>query len=68
MEAQHVKKFDVNGYKISPSFKTNYTYVFKGDTKESGGDLALKVENNNLFTVKPEIGLSYWKKFFKRLK
>ena len=65
IESQHVKKFDVNGYKISPSFKTNYTYVFKGDTKETGGDFALKVENDDLFTIKPEFGLSLGKDFSK---
>ena len=63
LEAQHIKKLNYNGYKISPSFKTSYTYVFKGDTKESGGDLALKVENENLFIVKPEIGLSIGKNY-----
>ena len=41
LEAQHIAKYDFDGYKISPSAKLNYSYIFKGDTEETGGDLAL---------------------------
>ena len=57
-EAQYVEKFNFNDLSISPSFKLGATYVFKGDVKETGGDLALNVDNENLFILKPEIGLS----------
>ena len=61
-EAQYVEKFNFNDLSISPSFKLGATYVFKGDVKETGGDLALNVDNENLFILKPEIGLSLSKK------
>ncbi len=63
LEAQHIAKYDFNGYKISPSAKINYSYIFKGDTKETGGDLALTVDNEDLFIVKPEVGISVSKNF-----
>ena len=63
LEAQHIAKYDFDGYKISPSAKINYSYIFKGDTKETGGDLALTVDNEDLFIVKPEVGISVSKNF-----
>ncbi|WP_262589717.1 autotransporter-associated beta strand repeat-containing protein [Candidatus Pelagibacter communis] len=63
LEAQHIAKYDFNGYKISPSAKINYSYIFKGDTKETGGDLALSVDNEDLFIIKPEVGISVSKNF-----
>ena len=63
LEAQHIAKYDFNGYKISPSAKINYSYIFKGDTKETGGDLALTVDNEDLFIIKPEVGISVSKNF-----
>ena len=64
-EAQYVEKFNFNDLSISPSFKLGATYVFKGDVKETGGDLALNVDNENLFILKPEIGLSLAKNLSK---
>ena len=32
VEAQHIAKYDFDGYKISPSAKINYSYIFKWDT------------------------------------
>lgn len=63
VEAQHIAKYDFDGYKISPSAKINYSYIFKGDTKETGGDLALSVDNEDLFIIKPEVGISLSKNF-----
>ena len=63
LESQHIAKFDYDGFKISPSAKINYSYIFKGDTKETGGDLALTIDNEDLFIVKPEIGISLAKNF-----
>ena len=63
VEAQHVKKFDFSGYKVSPSAKVNYSSIFKGDTKETGGELALTVDNEDIFIAKPEIGVSVAKNF-----
>jgi fibronectin-binding autotransporter adhesin len=62
-EAQYIKKINVGGINLSPSTKLNSTYVFKSDTKETGGDLALTIDNQNLFVLKPEIGLSIGKDF-----
>ena len=63
LEVQHIAKYDFDGYKISPSAKINYSYIFKGDTKETGGDLALSVDNEDLFIIKPEVGISISKNF-----
>ena len=57
-EAQYIKKFEFAGLDLAPSAKINSTYVIKSDTEEEGGELALTIENDNLFIVKPEIGLS----------
>ena len=60
-EAQYIKKFDIAGLSLAPSAKINSTYVIKSDTEEEGGELALTIDNDNLFIVKPEIGLSLGK-------
>ena len=57
-EVQYIQKYKFGELSISPSAKFNSTYVFKSDTKETGGELALNVDNDNLFVVKPEIGIS----------
>ena len=62
-EVQYIKKYNIAGLNLSPSAKLNSTYVVKSDTKETGGDLALTIDNENLFIVKPEIGLSIAKDF-----
>ena len=62
-EAQFIKKFNIAGLNLAPSAKLNSTYVVKSDTKETGGDLALTIDNENLFIVKPEIGLSIARDF-----
>ena len=65
-EAQYIKKFNFAGLDIAPSGKLNSTYVIKSDTEEEGGELALTIENDNLFIVKPEIGLSLGKDVSKK--
>ena len=65
-EAQYIKKFEFAGLNLAPSAKINSTYVIKGDTEEEGGELALTIENDNLFIVKPEIGLSIGKDISKK--
>ena len=45
--------------------KINYSYIFKGDTKETGGDLALTIDNEDLFIVKLKLEYQY-KNFRKR--
>ena len=48
---------------ITPSFSTNFSYVVQDDIDETGGDLALTINNDNLLIFKPEIGLSVNKDF-----
>ncbi|WP_440912141.1 autotransporter-associated beta strand repeat-containing protein [Candidatus Pelagibacter sp.] len=57
-EVQYIKKYKFGEVSVSPSAKFNSTYVFKSDTEETGGELALNVDNENLFIVKPELGVS----------
>ena len=57
-EVQYIKKYKFGEISVSPSAKLNSTYVFKSDTEETGGELALNVDNDNLFLVKPELGIS----------
>ena len=67
-EVQYIKKFNIAGLNLAPSAKLNSTYVLKSDTKETGGDLALTIDNENLFIVKPEIGLSIARDFSQKEK
>jgi len=48
---------------LSPSISLSSTYEFKDDIDEEGGSLALKVDNENLLTIKPEVGFSLDKNF-----
>ena len=52
-----------NEYIFTPSFSTNIGYIIQDDLDESGGSMALTVDNNNLLIVKPEIGFALDKKF-----
>ena len=47
-----------NDFIFTPSFSTNISYILQDDLDESGGDLALSVNNDNLLIVKPEIGFA----------
>ena len=52
-----------NDFIFTPSFSTNISYILQDDLDESGGDLALSVNNDNLLIVKPEIGFALDKNF-----
>ena len=52
-----------NEYIFTPSFSTNIGYIIQDDLDESGGSVALTVDNDNLLIVKPEIGFALDKKF-----
>ena len=52
-----------DNYIFTPSFSTNLSYILQDDISESGGSLALSVDNDNLLIVKPEIGFALDKKF-----
>ena len=52
-----------NNFTFTPSFSTNISYILQDDLDESGGDLALSVNNDNLLIVKPEIGFALDKNF-----
>ena len=58
-ELQFAKKYNFKGWNFSPSFAVSSIYEFRDDTDETGGELALKIDNENLFSVKPEIGFSF---------
>jgi len=52
-----------NNFTFTPSFSTNLSYIIQDDLDESGGDLALSVNNDDLLIVKPEIGFALDKNF-----
>jgi len=61
--AQYTKKIKLGGWQLSPSMSLQGSYEFKDDINESGGDLALNVKNENLITLKPELGFSLDRNF-----
>ncbi|MDC0889976.1 autotransporter-associated beta strand repeat-containing protein [Candidatus Pelagibacter ubique] len=61
--ATYLRKYNILGLNLSPSISLSSTYEFKDDIDEEGGNLALKVDNENLLTIKPEIGFSLDKNF-----
>ncbi|MDC0468978.1 autotransporter-associated beta strand repeat-containing protein [Candidatus Pelagibacter sp.] len=61
--ATYLRKYNILGLNLSPSISLSSTYEFKDDIDEEGGSLALKVDNENLLTIKPEIGFSLDKNF-----
>ena len=61
--ATYSRKYNILGLNLSPSISLSSTYEFKDDIDEEGGSLALKVDNENLLTIKPEIGFSLDKNF-----
>jgi len=58
LTGQYTKKLQVNGWNLSPTISLQGSYEIKDDTKEKGGDLALTVKNDNIFTMRPELGMS----------
>ncbi|NDB79676.1 autotransporter domain-containing protein, partial [archaeon] len=61
--ATYLRKYNILGLNLSPSISLSSTYEFKDDIDEEGGSLALKVDNENLLTIKPEVGFSLDKNF-----
>ena len=61
--ATYLRKYNILGLNLSPSISLSSTYEFKDDIDEKGGSLALKVDNENLLTIKPEVGFSLDKNF-----
>ena len=61
--SQISKTFNFNGWGISPSVGLKGSYDIKDDFKESGGDLALTVDSNDLIALKPEVGISFDRNF-----
>ena len=61
--ATYLRKYNILGLNLSPSMSLSTTYELKDDIDEKGGSLALKVDNENLLTIKPEVGFSLDKNF-----
>jgi len=54
-----VKTINLFGWEVSPLASITSSYVIQDDINESGGDLALDINTDNLFQIKPELGLSF---------
>ncbi|MDA7713303.1 autotransporter domain-containing protein [Candidatus Pelagibacter sp.] len=52
-----------NDFTFTPSFSVNFSYIIQDDLDETGGDLALSINNDDLLIVKPEIGFAIDKNF-----
>ena len=52
------KTFNLFNWELTPLASITSSYVVQDDIDESGGDLALKIKTDNLFLIKPELGLS----------
>ena len=63
--AQYTQKLKLGSWNFSPTVSLQGSYEIKDDTNESGGDLALHIKNDDLFAMRPEIGLSLDKDFSK---
>lgn len=64
LTASYTKKYKLdNHWSFYPSVSLTTSYVFQDDTNETGGNLALNVKNDNLFSIKPELGFSLIKNF-----
>ena len=57
------KKINLGGWVINPTATINTAYVLQDDIDESGGDLALKINTDNLLQIKPELGFNLDKEF-----
>ena len=52
------KTLNLFNWELTPLASITSSYVVQDDIDESGGDLALKIKTDNLFLIKPELGLS----------
>ena len=57
------KKINLGGWVLNPTATINTAYVLQDDIDESGGDLALKINTDNLLQIKPELGFNLDKEF-----
>ena len=52
-----------NGLRFNPTISLNASLIIQDDIDETGGDLALKVNTEDLLMLKPEIGFNFDKSF-----
>ena len=52
-----------NGFRFSPTISLNASLILQDDINETGGDLALEVNTEDLLMFKPEIGFNFDKSF-----
>ena len=57
------KKINLGGWIINPSASMNTSYLIQDDIQESGGDLALDIQTDNLLQIKPELGFNLDREF-----
>jgi len=57
------KDINLGGWIINPSVSMNTSYLIQDDIKESGGDLALDIQTDNLLQIKPELGFNLDREF-----
>ena len=57
------KNINLGGWIINPSASVNTSYLIQDDIKERGGDLALEIQTDNLFQIKPELGFNLDREF-----
>ena len=57
------KNINLGGWIINPSVSMNTSYLIQDDIKESGGDLALDIQTDNLLQIKPELGFNLDREF-----
>ena len=57
------KNINLGGWIINPSASMNTSYLIQDDIKESGGDLALDIQTDNLLQIKPELGFNLDREF-----
>ena len=57
------KNINLGGWIINPSASMNTSYLIQDDIKESGGDLALEIQTDNLLQIKPELGFNLDREF-----
>ena len=57
------KNINLGGWIINPSASMNTSYLIQDDIQESGGDLALDIQTDNLLQIKPELGFNLDREF-----
>jgi hypothetical protein len=57
------KNINLGGWIINPSVSMNTSYLIQDDIQESGGDLALDIQTDDLLQIKPELGFNLDREF-----